>query len=162
MVDTTLVVRLRAVLSCVAVAFAALVTQGCGGSSSSRYTGPWAQATGVVQVDGKPISQAGTITFMSSDGLAVTGKVDSGGTFRLKYNGSNNVPVATFRVGFLPESSAQGMSENPEDYFNADGSTKVAEEPAEIIDPKYHSPSTSGLTVQTAEGSNDLTIDLES
>ena len=67
---------------------ALLILQGCGGSSSG-YNGPWGQVTGTVQLDGKPIGEPASITFMSSEtGFAALGEVDESGKFRLKYNGA--------------------------------------------------------------------------
>jgi hypothetical protein len=143
-------------ITCVALA------AGCGDGGGGNYEGPWAQASGVIRLDNNPISEEGTISFVSAEGYTATGAVDGSGNFKLKYNGSNDIPVGTYNVGFLPAMPVQSANNDPASFFNADGSTKVAEKHESKIPAKYHQPGSSGIQIQVSEGANDLKVDLDS
>ncbi len=139
-----------------------LLLLGCGGGSANEYSGPYGQATGVVRLDGKPLTETASLTFLSGDGFAVTGAVNESGEFRLKYNGSSDIPVGKYNVGITSNVSAAPVSQNPADFFNADGSTKVVEIKSTKIPAKYGQPGSSGLQIEIKEGSQELKVDLDS
>ena len=137
-----------------------LFTIGCGGGGGG-YNGPWGQGDGVVRLDGKPLTEEATVTFLSAEGYSATGRVDGEGKFRLKYNGSNDLPVGTYNVAVMPAAPVEVENADPASFFNDDGSTKIIERKVSGIPEKYHQPGSSGISISVKEGANDLKIDLD-
>lgn len=147
-------------LRCCSIMFL-LLAAGCGGGGGGSYNGPWAQVSGVVNIEGKPVTENGTVTFISPDGFAASGQLDGAGNYRLKYNGSNNIPVGTYNVGVLPSLPVEPTNQDPASFFNEDGTTKVVEIVESKIPQKYHQPGSSGLQITVTEGAQELPIDLD-
>ena len=151
---------MRALHYSMTLALFSLFSIGCGGSGGG-YSGPWGQGDGVVRLDGKPLTEEATVTFLAAEGYSATGRVDGEGNFRLKYNGSNDLPVGKYNVAVMPSAPVEVENADPASFFNDDGSTKIIERKASAIPEKYHQPGSSGISITIVEGSNELKIDLD-
>ncbi|MEZ6039259.1 MAG: hypothetical protein R3C20_02050 [Planctomycetaceae bacterium] len=134
---------------------------GCGGGGGGSYNGPWAQVSGVVNLGGKPLAEAATVTFLSPEGYAASGKVDASGSYKLKYNGANNIPVGTYSVGVLPSLPVEPTNQDPASFFNPDGTTKEVEVVISKIPENMRQPGSSGIQITVVEGPQELPIDLD-
>lgn len=138
----------------------ALFLSSCSGGGGD-YEGPVGQVTGVVNLGDKPLTENATLTIMSKDGHTSTAILDGTGEFRLKYNGSNDIPVGTYRIGVMPNIPEEPQNQNPSSFFNADGSTKVVKTVTSKIPTRYRATGTSGVDIEVKEGKNSLKIDLD-
>jgi len=129
---------------------------GCGGDDGS-YQGATGTVSGVVKIDGKPLTEKATVTFFSKEGFAATGQTDSSGKFTLKYKQSSDIPVGKYAVAVMPAAGA--ASSDPKDFMDKEsGETKVVEAKT-AIPKKVQSPGGSGITKEVKEG--EQTIDIE-
>ncbi len=131
-------------------------TFGCTGDDGS-YQGATGTVSGVVKIDGKPLTEKATVTFITKEGFVATGQTDGSGKFTLKYKQSSEIPVGKYAVAVMPAAGA--ASSDPKDFMDEEsGETKVAEAKT-TIPKKVQSPGGSGITKEIKEG--EQTIDIE-
>jgi hypothetical protein len=144
----------RPVARCAAVVLggclACLMLPGCGRRADLP---PVAKVSGVVTLDGKPLSR-GTIQFVpdASKGTAgptAVGTIDPQGHYRLKTAGVEGAIVGFHKVGVY------ALQQQPED--------ETAPPPPPLIPPRYFNPETSGLWAEVRAGQdNELDFPLRS
>lgn len=125
------------------------------------YEGPWGQVDGVVNLGDKPLDENATLTFMSTEGYTTTAILNGSGEFRMKYNGSNDIPVGTYRISVSPNIPDEPVNQDPASFFNTNGSTKVVKVAATKIPEKYRQVGSSGVEIAVKEGKQTLKIDLD-
>lgn len=124
---------------------------GCGGSRP-----PMARVSGVVRVDGKPLS-TGRVTFWPSSGRSAAGWIEEDGSFVLgTFTEDDGAFVGRHRVTVTP---ATRTPSGPPD-FDRDGTPQGW--PRSPIQPRYSNPEASGLHYDIRPGSNRFEIDLDS
>ncbi len=133
----------------------------CSGEGGS-YSGPVGQVTGVVNLGDAPLKENATLQFLSKEGHAVSATLSGDGEYRMKFNGSNSIPVGTYRVAVIPNLPAEtNTSKDPASFFNPDGTTKKMTFVTSKIPEKYRQTGTSGLDLVVKEGKQKLDIDLD-
>lgn len=137
-----------------------LVLSSCS-SEGGSYEGPWGQVSGVVNLGDKPLTENATLTFMSTDGYTSTAILDGTGEFRMKFNGSNDIPVGKYRIAVMPNIPDEPQNQDPASFFNPDGTTKVVKIVTTKIPARYKATGTSGVEIEVKEGKNTLKIDLD-
>jgi len=130
-------------------------------SEGGDYDGPVGQVTGVVNLGDKPLTEHATLTFMSKDGYSSTAILDGTGEFRMKFNGSNDIPVGSYRIAVMPNIPEEPQNQDPASFFNKDGTTKVVKIVTSKIPTRYRATGTSGVDIEVKEGKNTLKIDLD-
>ncbi|WP_153556622.1 peptidase associated/transthyretin-like domain-containing protein [Roseimaritima sediminicola] len=124
---------------CVLLALSCFAVLGCGPGGS--------EVSGTVLVGDQPAPR-GTVNLDGEEG-SYRGGIGEDGTFTIE-----NVPEGSYQVavaGVLDKAPASGMGE---DMYNQSGPP-----PKSLIDPKYSSPTTSGLTLTVPSDTYDLTLD---
>ncbi|WP_296454382.1 hypothetical protein [Rubinisphaera sp.] len=137
-----------------------IVLAGCGGSDDS-YQGPTGTVSGIVKLDGSPLTEKANITFLSSEGFVATGQTDSSGNFTLTSKGSQQIPVGKYNVAVAPAAPA-GASDDPSKYMDADGNTIEQEVIKTKIPASASNPGASGITKEVTEGEQKIEIELKS
>jgi hypothetical protein len=138
----------------------------CAGCGGYNY-GPTGRITGRLTMDGKPLPQGTSVSFMQMEkGYLALGLTDADGKFEVgnapgTFN-QGDMPVGTYKVMIsLPSAEAQRKEMTPEEAFdNPDitGEAVKAEFPA-----KYRDVATSGLEFEIQPGkTNNFEIDLKS
>jgi hypothetical protein len=141
---------------------------GCGGGSAGGP--PYANVTGVVTLDGKPIEGA-TVTFSpKKEGAMSMGLTDAQGKFSLKTAtgkkgaavGEHDVAI-TLRVDLGPEAPA-GSQDDLAPALEVDSGPAVKKPTVKwVIPERYSDPKKSGLSVTVpAGGLSDHKFDLTS
>lgn len=139
---------------------ALLFLSACGGGGGN-YEGPVGQVSGVVSLGDAPLTESASITFMSKEGHVASATLSGSGEYKMKFNGSNDIPVGTFRVAVIPNLPAEPARQDPASFFNKDGSTKVVKTVSSKIPEKYRQPGSSGIDIVVKEGKQTLKIDLD-
>ncbi len=143
--------------SCLALLFLCA----CSGGGGS-YDGPVGQVSGVVNLGDAPLTESASVTFMSKEGHVASATLSGSGEYKMKFNGSNSIPVGTYRVAVIPNLPAEPTTkQDPASFFNKDGSTKVVKTVSSKIPEKYRQPGSSGVDIVVKEGSQTLKIDLD-
>jgi hypothetical protein len=119
---------------------------------------PSGTVTGTVTLEGKPVPEGCTVTFLSDKYTAV-GKVGAGGAYTLLDAGKPKIPAATYKVGVMP--SDQRMSDAEYEKMMAAGSAGNMPPPPAVIPDKFQNPATSGLSFTVKEGPNTIDIELK-
>lgn len=136
-----------------AVAIVVLALAGCGGKEG--FTGPTGTVNGKVTYKGGPIPAGSLVTFLSSEGYAASGTTSEDGSYKLTYEGSENIPATTYKVQLSPPAATAS------DQL-IDPSQPLPEAPPEPFPSKYAASSTSGLEFTIKEGENPpIDFDLE-
>lgn len=148
--------RLSLGFSCLAL----IILSSCSGGGGD-YDGAVGQVTGVVSLGEAPLTEDATITFMSKDGHVASATLSGSGEYKMKFNGSNNIPVGTYRVAVIPQLPVEPTSQDPASFFNKDGSTKVVKTVSSKIPEKYRQTGSSGVDIVVKEGKQTLKIDLD-
>ncbi|UUO04867.1 hypothetical protein M4951_15890 [Blastopirellula sp. J2-11] len=126
------------------------------GCSQDGFRGPTGTVGGKLTLEGKPISPGTIITFIASDGYIAAGQTGDDGEFDLLFKGSNQIPVAHYKVQVAPPPREEGA------HFDMSASRRGAIAAVRPFPPKYGASSTSGLEVEVREGENlPLVIDLK-
>lgn len=120
-----------------------LVLVGCGG-------GKPATVTGIVTIDGKPLSN-GTVTYSpAGGGMKAIGLIKSDGSYQIKTNSDAGIDIGEYDVAVV---SREVISSGPDS----------PPMPGKYVAPKhYGNMKTSGLHYQVEKGSNQIDIDLSS
>jgi hypothetical protein len=122
---------------------------GCSGSTGT--------VTGVVTVDGNPLTGA-TVNFIGSDGVMVSAGTDESGRYR-----AENVPAGEVKVSVTAVEGDVGIQAQAEDIKKrGPGAPPPLAPPANTplkskVNPKYNDPATSGLKV-TVSGNTKFDI----
>ena len=129
-----------------------------------------AVATGTVSgkatYNGKPVPQGCSISFVSNSGFVAAGVVDAKGEFKLKMDGKEAIPAATYNIS-VTAPGFQGPEMTDEDerkFMNGDPSTvaKFSQKKQQPqIPEKYADSIRSGLVFEVKTGSNPFDIDLK-
>ena len=131
---------------------------GCGESAPEVKLPPTVPVSGVVKMDGQPLSNA-TVTFIPQDqkgGPECMGTTDDTGKYTLKQRGgAEGAPVGQHRVLISRMLRGDG-SPIPADGAGEGG---VA---TETIPPKYSQSDATTLTATVPEGGGEVNFDLES
>ena len=123
---------------------------GCSGQSGPKVS--LAPAAGVVQFDGKPVTDA-TVTFYPDDGPAGIGRTDASGAFQIKTNGQLGAVVGSHHVTVA---GTEGSGEAPQ----MDGNEMQFADKARYS-AKYMDPETTDLVVTIdSAGNKELVLDL--
>lgn len=138
---------------------ALLLFSSCGGGGG--YDGAVGQVTGVVKLGNAPLAESASVTFLSKEGHVGSATLSGSGEYKMKCNGSNSIPVGTYRVAVIPNLPTETAKQDPASFFNKDGSTKVVKTVSSKIPEKYRQPGSSGIDIVVKEGSQTLPIDLE-
>ncbi|HUT88246.1 MAG TPA: carboxypeptidase-like regulatory domain-containing protein [Thermoguttaceae bacterium] len=138
----------------------------CVGCSPGGYSGPVGTVTGTVTLNGEPVPAGCTVTFISDDGHAASGKVGPGGSYQLSAGAEgNNVPAATYKVSITPPGKADASEADYDKMMEAESAGEASQEetqPAEeVIPAKYQTTGTSGLSFEVKAGSNTIDVPLE-
>ena len=121
-------VRMRCLIAVIVLSAMA----GCSGAATERETG---SATGMVSLDGEPVT-AGSVNFRSNEsGSAATAALDSSGTFQV-----DTMLTGTYQVFLAPPEPT------PDDPQPAAGGAAIPE--------KYREAATSGFTADVKPGEN--------
>jgi hypothetical protein len=131
---------------------ALLTCLGCGKSV------PSGTVTGKVMLEGKPVPEGCTVTFLSDKYTAV-GQVGAGGSYTLLDAGKPRVAAATYKVGVMP--STKPMSDAEYEKMMTAGTTGATSTPPAVIPEKFQNPATSGLSFTVKEGPNTIDIELK-
>lgn len=138
-----------------------ILLSSCGGSSGD-YSGPVGQVQGVVNLGDGPLTENATVNFLAlKEGFAMSAALKDDGVFKLKFNGSNDVPVGTYRVSVSPTLPENTANLDPKSYFNKDGTTKKMEKLISKVPARYRQTGTSDLNIVVKEGKQKLDIDLD-
>lgn len=140
----------------------------CGGCGPGGYSGPTGTVSGTVTLSGEAVPSGCTVTFVSEQ-FTATGKVESGGSYKLSRvdkPGSvvDTIPVGTYQVSVTPPAEA-AMSDADydkmmEDEFTDDGAADAGAS-KEVIPAKYQTTQTSEVSKEVKEGPNTIKIELE-
>jgi hypothetical protein len=124
---------------------------GCRGGSSGPPApeGPMGTASGVVQFEGKPITE-GMLVLDSGNGYLVSSPLGPDGKFQLRGPHGVNIPVRKYKVGVSPQSVDIKV-----------GDIMAAPPVIKGLPNRFYSPFTSGVTVEILEGSQELKLDLK-
>lgn len=134
-----------------AAAVVVLALAGCGGGGSD-FSGPTGKVSGKAAYKGTPLPEGSTVTFISTEGYVASGATAADGSYKLTYEGSENVPAATYKVQLSPPvSTASDQLIDP---------SKPLTKASELFPSKYAASSTSGLQFIVQEGENPP-IDIE-
>ena len=136
------------VLGWVATLILLAVAPGCSGTAGP----PVAPVSGKVSFEGKPVAK-GTVNFISDAGFGASAPLNSDGTFTLKSEHGNAVPLGNYKLSITPPPPAIDPS------LPAGGSAPPVEAPD--IPKKYREITTSGLTAVVAAGTNNFTFDMK-
>jgi hypothetical protein len=148
----------------------AVLVAGCG---PGGYSGPTGTVSGTVTLNGDPVPEGCSVSFVSEEGAhTASGTVGAGGAYKLSVVGpegrSNDVPAATYKVCVTPPAAAgAGGSAEGADYEKmmeesaAGGDEPTTEAETEAIPAKYQSTTTSELTFPVKEGPNTIDIELQ-
>jgi len=138
----------RALAGTLLVAALSVWLTGCGEAGPTTPTGT---VKGKVTLKGAPIT-AGTIAFVSDKGNAASAVLGADGSFTLKGQFGEKIPVDTYKVSVTPPD--QGVIKMEPG--------KPLPPPPSIpgLDPKYGNHMTSGLTEEVKEGENTKNIDI--
>lgn len=154
----------RSIVNClVSSALLLTVICGCGGDDSGPGAGK-ARGTvqGTIKLKGQSIAENTVVTFLGSDGVAATGMTDATGHYTLKFNGSKEVPIGSYKVSLTPYNPGDSAAADPAQFF--DKTTGMTKPPAVVkpsFDDKYTNPTTSGIMRDIDAGNNEINIDLE-
>lgn len=112
---------------------------------------PRGTVTGIVSVNGVPLSE-GTIYFENlAKGVALTGQIKSDGSFKLASHQGAGLVVGSYQVAISPEAMLMSADEIPLAGKNPRKPNDVKKSP---VPQKYYKTSTSELTAEIKEGSN--------
>lgn len=140
-----------------------MVLIGCGGGSDG-YEGDTGTVSGVVKLNGKPITEKVIVTFLSKEGFSASGLSDSSGKYTLQYKQSPNIPIGKYSVSINSGAGAIADTRSPEEVMNAamdaDGKAKDAPEVKSEIPDKVKSPGGSGITKDVVAGENPIDIEI--
>ena len=128
------------------VAFAIIFTTGCSDKVS---------VTGTVKyTDGEPLTQ-GSVFFRNTDGTHMFhGALDSSGAFALgEIRDGDGIPSGTY--------TAWIAGANTSDYEQDAAGNLLGRTVSIVIDPKYESPETSGLSFEIDKSRNRIEIEVE-
>ncbi len=129
------------------------------GCAKSGLDLPTGTVAGAVTLNGEPMAN-GTITFFGENhGDTATAKLQSDGTYTLKYGDGFSVPAGDYRVAIVDGAAGGGVSADPSELMKT-----VAAGPPEksALDSKYVDPQTSGLVAVVKEGTNtNINFDLK-
>jgi|GEM_PF-747109 len=140
---------------------ALLLLSSCSGGGG-EYSGPVGQVEGVVNLGDAPLKENATVTFLAAkEGHAMTGELTGDGKFKLKYNGSIDVPVGTYRIAVAPNLPESLRDTDPKSFFNANNTTKKMEKMVTKVPARYRQTGTSGVDIVVKEGKQKLQIDLD-
>ena len=142
--------------SCVAFLFLSSCSGGGG-----NYNGSVGQVSGIVSLGDAPLTESASITFMSKEGHVASATLSGSGEYKMKFNGSNDIPVGTFRVAVIPNLPVEPTNQDPANFFNQDGSTKIVKTANSKIPEKYRQPGSSGVDIIVEEGKQTRNIDLD-
>ncbi len=147
---------IRSITSVAVFCVSSIVLVGCGGDDGS-YQGATGTVSGVVKLDGKPLTETATVTFLSKEGFAASGQTDSSGNFTLKYKQNSNIPVGKYAVSVIP--AAGTGTGKAEDFMDEETGESKTPEVKSAIPSKVQSPGGSGISKEVKEG--EQTIDIE-
>lgn len=112
---------------------------------------PRGTVTGIVSVNGTPLSE-GTIYFENlAKGVALTGQIKSDGSFKLASHQGAGLLVGSYQVAISPEAMLMSGDEIP---LAGKNPRKPNDIKKSTLPQKYYKTSTSELTVEIKEGSN--------
>jgi hypothetical protein len=115
---------------------------GCAGQTHPAHS----PVTGSVTLDGKPLG-SGAVLFESATGFAGSANLASGGTFRMRCQYGDGLPVGHYRVAVVPTEP---------DPLRRDAA------PASPIPLRYRDFATSGLQATMEKGCAPFDFDLRS
>lgn len=132
-----------------------LAIAGCRGDDGS-YKGPTGEVTGKVTFDGKAIPEGSQVIFQATQaGHLAAGIVSATGEYTLQYNGTKNVPTATYQVVITPPSKS--ATNAPADPV---ASAKVAITTVAPPFPAKYSTAAKDRTFTVKEGKNSADFPL--
>lgn len=130
---------------------------GCGPAAKEKARGT-GTATGIVTLDGKPLTTGRVVLFDEKDSDTATGEISADGSFQLKYEAGFSIPCGDYRAVVVQGAQAGAAIPKPEDLMkNPD---KYKPKPSELP-KKYSDPKTSGLIAVIQKGSNALDFQLK-
>jgi len=123
-----------------------LVMLGCTAKSPARGV-----VQGRVTMGSKPVTGA-TVFFENIDtGVAINAALDQDGRYDVKSHQGAGLPPGKYQVAVAPGGV---MGADDEQVLAGDAAPATAKLPATPVPEKYHSPSSSGLTIEVKEGAN--------
>jgi hypothetical protein len=135
---------------------------GCGGDSGR---GPTGTISGKVTLNGKPVPAGTRVNFASNTGDATSAEISGDGSFTIM-----GVTVGSYQVSFSPP-AARSEALSPEEAMKMAHGTgpggaganpkALAEATTDAVPKKYTDFSTSGVTFDVKEGSNDFVLDMK-
>ena len=136
-------------MACLLLAAGAAALAGCSNSGPTM-----ARATGVVRLDGKPLS-SGRVTFWPAAGRSASGWIEADGSFTLgTFNDADGATIGRHKVTVT---AAKKQPTGPPD-FDRDGPPRGW--PRSPIPARYSNPEASGLEFEIAPGTNRFAIEL--
>lgn len=128
-----------------AAIFVLLLFTGCADKGPVRGTVKGRVTMGTQVVTGA------TVFFENVEqGVAINAPLDADGNFEVKSYQGDGLPVGTYKVAVLPGGVMTVEEQGPK----ANEAKATRPKPNAAIPEKYHSPSTSGLTIDVTAGDN--------
>ena len=156
--------RVRRFSYCYFIALASLALSTISGCTDDAV--PTGTVSGKATYSGKPVPQGCSISFVSNSGFVAVGVVDAKGEYKLKMDGKEAIPAATYNISVtVPGYQGPEMTDEDERKFmNGDPSTvaKFSQKKQQPqIPEKYADSIKSGLVFEVKTGSNTFDIDLK-
>ena len=134
---------------------------GCWGKAQ-----PTGTVSGKVTYKGNPVPAGSLVTFVSDQGGAALGTVDSSGRYQLMFAGKPNVPALKYNISVtFPGVIGPEMTDEDERKYMAGDPATIAKfahkPPTTPIPKKYADEFNSGLSFQIKAGANTFDIELQ-
>ena len=157
-------VRVQLLSFCSLVALTSIVLLTISGCTGTGV--PTGTVSGKATYSGKPVPQGCSISFVSNSGFVAVGVVDVKGEYKLKMDGKDAIPVATYNISVtVPGNQGPEMTDEDERKFMAGDPSTVAKFSQKKQQPqlpeKYADSIKSGLIFEVKAGSNTFDIDLK-
>jgi hypothetical protein len=132
-----------------------------GGCSKGNDFGPTGKITGRLTMDGKPLPEKTSISFMEPmSGYLAYGQTDADGNYNIASWNNGEMPIGKYKV-FLsaPPTKVDPASLSPEQLFEH---PELAEGKVRLPFPKkYGDMNTSGLEYEIKAGENKFDVDIK-
>lgn len=133
---------------------------GCGGGGTGIPEGETGTVSGIVKIDGKPVAEGTSISFMrDSDGAIASGICDSGGGYVLQMKGGLSIVAGTYRVAVSAPNPTAGMSD--EAAMEMAMNDQLPDEGDNAIPERYRNLSESTVIFEVKPGSNTFDLDMK-
>jgi hypothetical protein len=138
----------------------ALTLAGCGGGGAGLPEGETGTVSGIVKLEGEPVEQGTSISFMrDSDGAIATGVCDAGGGYALQMKGGLSIVAGTYRIAVTAPSPTTGMTD--EQAMELSMANKLPEEGDSKIPARYRNLTESTILFEVKPGANTFDLDMK-